>query len=894
MLQITKILTNNRENVTAVEKAPSFTLYIVSDGGQVTPKALWTQVQDITLGTAAAEVLCMEVTHLTLHDIRLPEAAVLVPHHTYRVRFRIEDSEGGTAFSRWSSFHYAYDRGAKWRGSFLSASCPEEEERDVAPVFEFFREFNLPEETVSAQLYITAFGMYTACVNGRRVGNDALCPGWFTYDQHLAYQVYDILPLLRDGANRLSVMVGDGWYKGYLTSSWHRNYYGSRRQLLWELHLRGKDSEESVIASDGKCLWRRTAVRMSEIYSGEICDNTTPEEPWKPVTVQPWPKGVDIHVSTAAPAHYRDPISPRRILRTPRGETVVDFGRVISGVVEVTASMPRGTTLLMEFGDTLGPDGCFYNENVELFSLKENDRPSVQKVSYTFSGEGRERYRPTFTYQCFRYMRISGTPWPLERSAFLAYPITSFTEQTGTFACGDGMVNRIFQNTVNTQMATFLDIPVAGPMRAERLGWTGDNQLMFPLAMRTMYDSYSFLGKWLEEVRHSQGDDGQVGTLAPYVNFQPGSKSKDFAPEASAIWGDAAVICPWLLYEFYGDKEILRRYRNLAKGYVDYMRGSGDCETTFTEGETFGDWFALDNGEDAYPGITDKAFLGNVYYYRSTVLLGKILKSLEDPMEGEYAALAERIRTTIEELYFEDGALKEPTQAAAALTIAFGIAREPEKVGRQLCKLLEQSGGHLLTGFAGTSVVLQALCQIGRQDLALKAVSMRGYPSWIDTIEKGATTIWEHFNGVKTDGSYWSPNMNSFCHLTFGSVVEWMFGYLLGIRQEKDSVAYEKILIDPVMDPGLGWAEGGMDTVFGRVSTRWTYRQGECTLTAEIPYGARATAVLRDVEDIPYVIRKLNREGYHEIQTEGPDVKVSLGWGRHTFGFRRRERKYRK
>lgn len=891
MLQITKILLNNRAKVIAVEERPSFTLYIASDDNQVIPKELWAEIRDVTFETGVSTALNVEIRPLMLHDILLPESVILLPHHTYRVRFRLRDGEGGLTFSQWTSFHYAYDAGSSWSGSFLSANCPEAEEQNVTPVFEFLRNFELPEETVSAYLYITAFGMYAPYLNGRRVGNDALCPGWFTYDKHLAYQVYDIRSLLRSGVNSLSIMVGDGWFKGYLTSSWHRNYYGSRRKLLWEIHLCGKDHRETVIASDEKSFWRKTAVQMSEIYSGEICDRTVAEEPWKPVHIEPWPENVAIHVSTAAPAHYLDPLSPRRILHTPKGETVLDFGRVISGVVEVRAAMPRGTTLFMEFGDTLDPDGNFYNDNVELFSLRDNSRPSVQKVAYTFSGQGQERYRPLFTYQCFRYVRISGTPCPMDRDAFLAYPITSFTEQTGTFDCGDEMITGIFRNTVNTQMATFMDIPVAGPMRAERLGWTGDNQLMFPLAMRIMYECRSFLQKWLEEVRYSQGADGQVGTLAPYVNFKLGSSCKDFAPEASAIWGDASVICPWLLYEFYGDKEILRRYRNLAKGYVDYMRYSGECETTFTEGETFGDWFALDNGEDAYPGITDKAFLGNVYYYHSACLLSKILKALDDPLAAEYTALAERIRETIEDLYFEGGALREPTQAAAALTIAFGIAREPEQVGKQLCELLDQSNGHLLTGFAGTSVVLQALCQIDRWDLALKAVSMRGYPSWIDTIEKGATTIWEHFNGIKADGSYWSPNMNSFCHLTFGSVVEWLFGYLLGIRQEPDSVAFERILIDPVMDPGLGWAEGGIDTVFGRLSTRWTYRDGICTLSVKVPYGTCAVAVLRDAQDVLTVIQNLNHEGYSQTQVEGSNVKVTLGWGSHTFEFRRKERK---
>lgn len=884
MLKITKLLINNAETLSVVDERPFFTIYMESDDRAIVPTGLTAQLRDVTAGLPES---CTTVVldPGTLHDIRLPDSAVLLPHHSYRIRFRITDSEGGITFSEDRAFSFAYPKGALWNGSFISSDCPDE--TGVMPVFEFRRDFSLPSDVCSAQLYITANGLYTPFLNGVRVGNDVLTPGWFTYYKHLAYQVYDVSSLLRGGDNQLSVLVGDGWYKGFLTSSWHRNYYGDRRRLLWELHIRRQDGTEVLVCSDGQSLWRKTSILVSEIYSGEICDRTVAEDGWQPVQLQPCSPEVQLHVSEAAPAHYLEPSAPRCILTTPNGETVVDFGRILTGVVEVSASMPRGTTLQMEFGDTLGPDGNFYNENVELFSLRDHGRPSVQKVTYTFAGAGTERYRPSFTYQCFRYMRISGMAAPMGISNFLAYPISSFTRQTGTFQCGDALVNTIFENTIRTEIGTFMDIPVAGPMRAERLGWTGDNQLMFPLALRTMFESYGFLGKWLKEVRYSQGADGQVGTLAPYVNFEPGSTCKDFRPEASAIWGDAAVICPWLLYEFYGDLDILRQYRDLAKGYVDYMRSSGDCETTFTEGETFGDWFALDNGEDAYPGKTSKALLGNIYYYRSTDILCKILRALGDPAETEYTALAQRIRRQLHTLYFTDGYLTEPTQAGAALVLAFGIADQPEKVGQQLCRLLEDSDGHLLTGFTGTSVILQVLCRLGRPDLAVDAVRKRDYPSWGYTIERGATTIWEHFNGVKPDGSYWDPNMNSFCHLTFGSIVEWFYGYLLGLRQQEGSIAYEKILVDPVIVPEIGFVKGSFDSAYGTIRSQWTCRESTCTIRLQLPYGTQAVAVLRDVKDPRLFADRLQKTGYENIQIEGNTLKVPLTWGRHSFEYQR-------
>lgn len=890
MLTIQNLLINDGSQSLAVDTPPFFTLYLESEDGMAQPVRLLAQLRDTTWHRDAPwQEFTLDAGDL--HRIFLPEEANYQPHHSYEIRFLLWDSQGGVTISPIRSFYFAYAQGSTWQGRFLTANCPQEREQGVAPVFEFRRSFSLEAPVVSARLYVTALGVYAPFCNGSPVGEDVLTPGWFTYYAHLAYQVYDVSNLVKQGDNCLSILVGDGWYKGYLTSSWHRNYYGNRRQLLWELRLTLADGSQRVLASDGKTQWRETPIRMSEIYSGEICNRALPEDTqWKPVVVSPWNHSFRLHTAVARPIHFLEPLVPQKILRTPNGERVVDFGRVITGVVELRKALPRGTNLVMDFGDTLGPDGNFYNDNVELFSLREHDRPVMQRVEFTAAGTPGERYRPTFTYQCFRYMRLSGTEISFDCADFLAWPLSSFTRQTGSFSCGDQGVNAIFRNTIATEKATFLDIPVAGPMRAERLGWTGDNQLMFPLAMRTMFDSSQFLGKWLEEVKHSQGADGQVGTLAPYVNFEPGATCRDFHPAASAIWGDAATICPWLLYEFYGDKELLRRYRDLALGYVEYMRRSGDCQETFTQGETFGDWFALDNGEDAYPGRTDKAFLGNVYYYRSTDMLIRILHALEDPREAEYRQLLGRIGDRLRSTYFRDGYLTEPTQAAAALVIAFGIAREPEKVGAQLCQLLEKSHGHLLTGFTGTAVILQALCQIGRGELALKAVTARDYPSWIYTIEKGATTIWEHFNGVKPDGTYWDANMNSFCHLTFGTVAEWLYGYLLGLRQPEGGIAYRKLLVDPLIVPSLGWAEGSFDTVYGTVAGGWKCRDGMRTIQVKLPYGIEGTLMLREAKEPEALAQSLCSRGYTVTFADEATLRVTLGWGTHTFTFPEKEK----
>ncbi|MBR2671035.1 MAG: family 78 glycoside hydrolase catalytic domain [Oscillospiraceae bacterium] len=878
MINITKVLINLSEQISTFESRPSFALYIEADR-EVAVNRVMLEVYE-----SGESVYSSALDVSSLADIQLPEEVHLHPHKTYKVRFRVIDNTSGeeSGWSGFSTFLTGFSEDSGWQASFVSAGCPEEE-KGVSPVYCFEKTFPSCKKPAEARLYITAKGLYTAFVNGERVGEDVLTPGDMSYQHHLAYQTYIVTDLVQKGDNVLSVLVGDGWYKGYVSSSWHRNYYGDQRELLCELHLRYSDGSEEIIPSDDTFTWHKTNILMSEIYPGETRDMTVPESEKKSVSVCGVPKKGYLHPAFSCPPHYEDPVSPVRLIKTPKGETVIDFGRVMTGVTEVRVRGERGDRVEFRFGDTLDTEGNFYNDNVELFSLRDHDRPIVQKITYILEGKGNEVYRPLFTYQCFRYVKVVDFPGEITLENVTAYPITSFTEQTGIFSCGDELINTLYRNVINTEKATFIDIPVAGPMRAERLGWTGDNQLMFPTAMRTMFDSYRFLLKWLEEVKYSQGEDGQVGTLSPYINFKEGSTVKDFKPEASAIWGDAAVICPWRLYEFYGDKAILSRYRDLAKGYVDYMHLSGDDELTFTEGETFGDWFALDNGPDAYAGKTDKKLLGSFYYYRSTYLLSRILEELGDEQSEHYLSLSLKIRDKLRDLYFEDGLITEVTQAACALAIEFDIAPDKSKTAAQLAELIERDGGHMLAGFTGASVILQALCNTGYSDLALKLAMNRDYPSWLYTVEKGATTVWEHFNGIKEDGTLWSPNMNSFCHLTFGTIADWMFGYLLGIRQKEGGVSYKEFVIDPVISRRLGYARGSMDTVYGKISVSWEVSGNTVRLTAKVPYGTDCEISLPMVNAPETLTAEIRSEGYKEVDISETGIRIRVSQGTHEF-----------
>ena len=886
MLQIDKIRINLSEEVQTVEKPPVLSLVCRSTGkGERIAK----YAVRVTYERKVFEWTALPSEQDPAY-VRFPDEFALAPHTRYLAQARVWDQTGTvSAWSPGTVFKTAFLSAKEWKGRYISAAGFPDEEKE-SPCFLFMREFDCPQDLEDAQLHITAKGVYAASLNGRRVSRDVLTPGYMSYNKHLAYQSYDVSDLLRPGRNLLEVLVGDGWYKGFLTSSWHRNYYGGKRELLCELRMQDIRGVENTVCSDQSFSWRPTSILRSEIYCGELCDRSEQDIPdRRPVEVGRHPWDEALHPSLAQPMRYGSPLAPERMLITPKGEYVLDFGRVLSGTIEMEVSGPKGSRVVLRCGDTLDAEGNFYNDNVELFSMKGQERHTVQRLEYRLAGHGREVYRPSFTYQCFRYVHIAEFPGEPRTENFHAIPITSFTAQTGFFRCGHQGVNRLFENIIQTEKATFQDIPVAGPQRAERLGWTGDNQLITPSCCRTMFETRRFFGKWLADAALDQGTDGQLGTMAPYVSFSAEEEPSEDAPSASAAWGDAAVIVPWELYAFYGDKTLLEKYLPLARGYVEYMRRSGTDEVLFTEGFSFGDWFALDDGEDAYPGKTDKTLVACFYFYRSVTLLARMLRAAGQLEEAEqYSVLADRIRAKLASLYFDqDGRLLDPTQTGAAMALEFGIAPKPAKAAEQLAELIRNASGHLLTGFLGTSVVMQALCRNGYAGLAYDALLCEEYPSWLYAVGRGATTVWEHWNGVKPDGSLWDPNMNSFCHLTFGSVAEWLFGFVLGIRQEPEQAGYEAFLMQPYIDRRLGFAEGSFETVRGTIRAGWKFQGPELRVFLEVPTGASARVELPLVKDADQLIRELACGGFTDgvIRRGSHAVAVHCEAGNHVFRY---------
>lgn len=888
MLTVTKILIDREPCPLGVEQNPVFSLTIGADRNDEQPGGVQILVaRDLDF---APDSVLWDARCESWLDVEY-QGAALLPHSRYYVKARVLDRHGAPCpFGDTAFFETAFFGEEPWQAPFISADCPQES-AGVVPCFQFLRTFLLPVWATRAKLYITAKGVYEAHLNGKRVSQDVLTPGWTSYRHHLAYQSYDATPYLRPGENTLSILLGDGWYKGYLTSRWRRNYYGDRRELTCELHLQGADGEARVIRSDESFRWWTTNIEMSEIYNGETCDGVfdpCPDiaaENLRPACVGSIPPPGYLHPAVAAPMRYMEALKPAALLTTPRGETVLDFGRVVAGVVEFAVSGRAGDKVVLQCGDTLDRDGNFYNDNLELFSLDGRERPAMQRIAYRCGGGGREVFRPHFTYQGFRYVHIIEYPGRPSPEDFRAVVISSFHEQTGQFACGNREVNELFQNIAATQRATFLDVPIAGPQRAERLGWTGDAQLITPLACHNMFDARRFFRKWLDDLVLDQREDGQVGTMIPYVVFDETADESDNVG-SSAAWGDAAAVVPYELYRFYGERRLLERYCAGARKYVEFMRRSGNEEFLFDQGFCFGDWFALDNGEDAYPGKTSKAMIACFYYYRSTVLLSRMLRELGNAGDADvYAALAQNIRKAILPRFFaRDGRLLETTQTGCAMALHFDIAENRPEVAAQLLELLRLDG-HLQTGFIGSSIILPVLCSIGEESLAYDLLLRREYPSWIYPLTQGATAVWEHWNGRKPDGSFWSPNMNSFCHLTFGSVGEWLYGWVLGLRQEDGVYGYHRFMFAPAVDRRLEWAEGGFECTWGRIGAGWRFEGDGLCLSLRVPVGIQARAVLPMVRDPLTLCDQLAGNGYQVLSAEDSNVEVLCPSGTHLFRY---------
>lgn len=683
-----------------------------------------------------------------------------------------------------------------WTAKWIT---PQREYGDVIP--NFSKKFQIMDEIEKATLFVTALGTYEVLVNGQRVSDYVLAPGWTTYKSRLQYQEYDVTDLLQS-KNDWNILVGKGWYRSNMSGRMLDELKAQPPAVKGELMIRYKTGREEWIVTDETWQVSESEIRFSEIYDGEICDaRVTPLN-------DEGVKLFDGPDQTLIPQEGEKILEHERlevadIITTPKGEVVLDFGQEITGYVEVTVEAKAGETVRLSHGEVLDKDGNFYNENY---------RTAKAQFHY-ICRDGVQTYHPRLTFYGFRYVRVEDFPGGISKvkpENFKAIAVYSDIKRTGYLSSSNSLLNKFFDNVIWGQKGNFLDIPTDCPQRNERLGWTGDAQV-FIRAAAYNFDVQKFFHKWLGCLRADQLEDGYVGQMIPDT----------WQMECSAAgWGDAAIICPWELYRAYGDMEILKVSFPSMKKRIDYITRETKDEYLWTGGRQLADWLALDGegeaaGKDKRQGGSRDDFVASAFYAYSTGLVVKIGKLLGEDV-SEYENLYGNIVAKFQKVYDT-----YKTQTECVLAVHFGLTEHPKETVNQLAEMIRENGGALTTGFLGTPYLLHVLSDYGYSELAYDLLLREEYPSWLFSVKQGATTVWEHWDSLKEDGTFWEPSMNSFNHYAYGAVTDWVYGVAAGIQPTEEHPGYEKVRIAPIPTEKLDWLEARLDTRYGLVRSIW-------------------------------------------------------------------------
>lgn len=770
----------------------------------------------------------------------------------YYVRIKAWD-EGGretewseTAFFEMSMLSYQ-DWTAEWITPEYDFTAP----KTACPILR--KEFKIPGKVEKARVYVTAKGLYELRLNGRKVGRDYLTPGWTVYDKRLMYQTYDVTEMLKEGGNAIGAVIGNGWYQGELGWRSRRNLYGGREALILELHMTLADGTSMKILSDGS--WQssyRGPLVYDEIYHGEIYDGRKEIEfdrygcrfaDWFGVRVMGGVTKEVLHAQECPPVREMITLRPKRLIITPAGEQVLDMGQEMTGHMRFRVKGRKGEKVILHHAEILDGEGNFYTDNL---------KGAKQRVEYILGSGDEVIFQPHFTFQGFRYVKVESFPGDLTLDAFEGAVLYSDLRQTGSFECSDENLQKLMENIMWSQRGNFVDIPTDCPQRCERLGWTGDIQVFAGTAALQM-EIPLFLRKWLHDLSAEQFAGGGVPWVVP--NIYDDTYAYDLAgftgqsEKVSAAWGDAATICPWSLYLAYGDVRILEEQYESMRSYVEFIRGQGPCEYTWQGGHQLGDWVALDAPYGSFVGATDVDYIAAAYYAKSTEILFKAAKILGKKKDAEnYEALYENIVNKFRQMYLkEDGSLSVETQTAIVLAVQFALVPEEIAISltADLADWLKRTNYDLITGFVGTPYICHVLAEHGQPEAAYKLLMKKEYPSWLYQVTRGATTVWEHLDGIKPDGTLWNPRMNSFNHYAYGSVAEWVYRGIAGLRNVEEYPGYERFIIRPELGGGLKHVRFIYESMYGTIISGWKLDGNIVEYDITIPTNTRAEVWLQ-------------------------------------------------
>ena len=686
-------------------------------------------------------------------------------------------------------------------------------ESKIVPVFR--RTFMCPQKVRTASLEVTCDGVYEAELNGKRVGDFILAPGWTEYSKRLQVQKYDITKLLSED-NAMEITVGNGWFRR-TNAPWT----GTRNpdeflpaMLIAVIHLIYADGSEEIIPTDEHWQAAESRITLSGIFEGEDVDMTREPE-YEAAEVCEYSKSILIP-QEGPEVHEQETVYPRSSFYTPKGEWVLDFGQNMTGYMAFEVNAHKGEKLSFSTAEVLDRFGNFYTGNYR----------SARSQLHYICREGCQEYKPRLTFFGFRYLRIDEAPEGFTPDQVCAVVLHSEMTRTGWLESSDPMLNQLFSNILWSQKGNYLDIPTDCPQRDERYGWTGDGQI-FCRAGTYQYDVRQFFRKWLADMRAAQHEDGWVPEVIPSLTaYKPGG----------AAWSDAVTIIPWQLYETYGDVTFISDMYEAMKKWIAYIPTVSKNPDLFTGCWTYGDWLALDWPEGYVPasielskrGYSNDDLVCSAFYANSVQNVIRVGRILGQDV-SEYEELHDRILRAYRAAFSD----KLNTQTEKVLTLHFDLAEEPQELADALAEQIRACGMKLQTGLLGTPYLLHELSRYGYSDIAWSLLLRKEYPGWLYSVSRGATTTWEHWDGIKPDGTFWDDDMNSYNHYAYASVADWVYGVACGIKPL--SPGFSKVRVEPHPDERLNSLSAVLDTVHGRIRSSWKYTDSGIRYEIETP-----------------------------------------------------------
>jgi alpha-L-rhamnosidase len=809
----------------------------------------------------------------------------LLSGQRYYWQVKIWDNKGKE--SKWSTIAY-FEMGllslSDWKAKWIEM---EGDTIRYSPSPHFRKEFLSNKTVASARVYVTSHGFYELWLNGKKVGDQVLTPGWTSYGKRLQYQVYDVTNMISKGNNAVGAVLGDGWYRG--TLAWGNNWaiYGKRLGVLFQLKITYTDGSEAVIISDET--WKASndgPVRMNDIYNGEIYDATKKltgwtisgydDKNWQNVKIGNYNYN-NIIASEGSPIRKIQEIKPVKIFRTPNGNLIVDMGQNMVGWLRLKVSGNKGTVITLRHAEVLDKFGEFYTTNL---------RAAKCQLTYTLDGSGEEIYEPRFTFMGFRFVEVKGFPGELTTDNLTGVVVHSDMAVTGSYECSNPLINQLQHNIQWGQKGNFVDVPTDCPQRDERLGWTGDAQAFCRTAAFNM-DVSSFFTKWLKDIAADQKPGGEVPDVIPDILNKQGSATA----QPSAGWGDVSVIAPWTMYMIYGDKNFLENQYQSMKAWVEYIRKKAGNTFIWKGGSKYGDWLFYHppvNNHTEPDGYTDHDFIATAFYAYSTRIVAEAAKILGKTDDAKiYSDLFNKIKEVfINEYVTKAGRVGTNSQTSYVLALKFNLLPENlrSKAAEFLANDIKSRNNHLSTGFLGTPYLCHVLSDNGYTDTAYDLLLQETYPSWLYPVKMGATTIWERWDGEKTDSTFQDPGMNSFNHYAYGAIGDWMYRVSAGI--EIMGPGYKHMIIQPQPSGRLTYSRASFESSYGTIASGWEKKDGKVMVKVRIPANTTATIILpaKDENKVTEEGKALSQNVYlRDIKTSDNRIIMQAGSGEYTF-----------